>query len=355
MLLAPKHLSFSLNRRSYLPEEYTMKKYVLCVCLSVCSFVFAFPAFAHRPYQTHNTWYEKIPPNPTIMANSANYVNDILINSTTLSINLSEWSVPVWQNSPSDPLVTVSLPSGHPAIANGWNVLRIPTNARSAGMENPNYRDRHMSIISHDGLYVWDFFGARKDANGNWSASSLRRWDRSGLGFQSPYDSQGSPRACPTSLQHGLITYDDIVNKGYIDHALAFAYWGEKRAAHWSLEPCRAYREGISDRPWAMLLGERLQLDPTLNLDTLNLKPAAKIIARAMQEYGMIFAENCGVGCNAVYAEDLTGKPYSWSGILSPGDLANIPLNRLRVLEPIAPSGGGGSGSLPAPTDLRVN
>jgi hypothetical protein len=210
-----------------------------------------------------------------------------------------------------------------------------------------------MSIIGYDGLYVWDFFRAVKDSSGNWSASSMRRWEKSGTGYVAPYDSQGSPRACPSSHLHGLITYDDIVNKGYIDHALTFSYWGEKKAPHWGLEPCKAYRAGVSDRQWAMLLGERIQLDPTLDLDSLNLKPAAKIIARAMQEYGMIFAINCGQGCNAVYAEDLTGKPYSWSGILSSGDLANIPLNRLRVLEPIIPPSG--PGAIAAPSNLRVD
>lgn len=333
-----------------------MVQRLLFVCLA--TLCLASPAMATQWYQTHNTWYEKIPPNPQIRANSTNYVNDILINSSVLSVNLSEWSVPIWTNSPSDPLVTVTVTTTNQTAQQaiqqgGWNILRIPTYARSAGMESPNYRDRHMSVIGYDGLYVWDFFGMRRDSAGNWTASSMRRWERSGVGFVSPYDDKGTVRACPTSLLHGLVTYDEIVNKGYIDHALAFAYWGEKLADHWSLYPCQAYRAGVNPRQWAMLLGERLQLDPTLDLDSLGLSPAAKIIARAMQEYGMIFVENCGVGCNAIYVEDLTGKPYSWSGILHPGSLNAIPLNRLRVLEPIIPPSGGPS-SIPAPTNLRV-
>jgi hypothetical protein len=335
-----------------------MKKRVPCFFLCVLTVMGAHRADAGRVYQTHNTWHEKIPSDPKIMENSANYVNDILINSTRLSINLSEWSVPIWQASPSDPVVTVTITNSNESVRNaiinnGWNVLPMPPAARSAGMETTSYRDRHMSIIGYDGLYIWDFFGAKKDSSGNWFASSMRRWEKSGTGYVAPYDSQGTVRACPSSLLHGLITYDDIVNKGYIDHALIFSYWGEKKEAHWGLEPCQAYRTGVSDRQWAMLLGERIQLDPALDLDSLNLKPAAKIIARAMQEYGMIFAENCGVGCNAVYAEDLTGKPYSWSGILSAGDLANIPLNRLRVLEPLIPPPG--SGTLAAPSNLQVD
>jgi hypothetical protein len=136
-------------------------------------------------------------------------------------------------------------------------------------------------------------------------------------------------------LLHGIITYEEI-QRGYIDHALAFAYWGAKRQNHHGVFPCEASREDVSDREWAMVHGFRLQLDPSLDINSLGLNRSGKIIARAMQEYGMIFVENAGVGSNIVYAESLDDRPESWSGIL--GSLAGIPLEKLRVVEPVYPS-----------------
>jgi hypothetical protein len=86
-------------------------------------------------------------------------------------------------------------------------------------------------------------------------------------------------------------------------------------------------------------IDERLQLDPQVDVDALNLTPAGNMIARAMQEHGMVFADSCGVGCNRAYAESFDDKPgQSWGDTF--GDLSAIPLDKLRVLEPILPTQG---------------
>jgi len=192
-----------------------------------------------------------------------------------------------------------------------------------------------MSVISYDKRYEWDFYRAQKDKNGIWYAKYVRRWDLATDGVNSPYDGKTTVRACPSPHTHGLITYEEI-QQGYIDHAVAFSYWGEKKPSHWGVYPCQAYRSGVSDRQGAMSLGERIQLDPTINVESSSLNRAGKIIAKAMQEYGMIFVMNCGQGCNSVYAESLLNKSISWDGIF--GSQSAIPLNRLRVLNPIFPS-----------------
>ena len=94
---------------------------------------------------------------------------------------------------------------------------------------------------------------------------------------------------------------------------------------------------GVSDRPGAMLMGERLQLNP--DLDSFDLTEPERVVARALQEYGMIFVENCAVGCNSVYFESLEDKSESWGrlgGDLLP-DLRKIPLSEFRVVEPVRP------------------
>ena len=304
-----------------------------------------------RFFQQHSTWYEKVPSNAPLMPNSANYVNDILINSSRLGINYREWSVAVWYAKADTPFVKVDTGSDTRPVQYGWDTVPIPPEATPPGVERGH--DGHMVVISHDRRYEWDFYKAKKDSNGKWFARHLRRWDLTTDGINSPYDLKGSAHACPSPLTHGLITYDEI-QRGYIDHAIAFSYWGAMKKSHRSIYPCEKSTGGVSDRPWAMLLGERLQLDPTINVDSLPLNRAGKIIAKAMQEYGMIFSINCGKGCNSVYAESLDDKPESWKGIL--GSLSGVPLNRLKVLKPIIPSTGDTStGTVPTtPSGLLV-
>jgi hypothetical protein len=320
---------------------------VICVLILFSYMTAEGQQVVDRFFKTNSTWYTKIPTSPQLMTNSSNYINDVSINSSLITVNNGDWSVPIWYAQTDTRVVTVT--GSKFATANGWDKVPIPSEAKSAGMSVDGYRDRHMSIMSGDGRYVWDFYGAQRDASGSWTTSALRRWDLGGLGFSSPYDYQGSVRACPTSLLHGLITYDEITKRQYINHALAFSYWGDKIGDHNCVDPCNAYRGGINPRTWAMTLGYRLQLDPALDINSLGLSAAGKIIARAMQEYGMIFVENCGQGCNSVYAEDLESKSYSWNGVISSLTLAPIPINRLRVLEPVAAS------QAPAPpTGLHV-
>ena len=88
----------------------------------------------------------------------------------------------------------------------------------------------------------------------------------------------------------------------------------------------------MNTRPGAIPEGARLQLNPKLDIEKLNLTPAAKIIARALQEYGMFLGD--GAGDIAIYAENFAYKAKNpWQGILSEKDLYGIPYNELRVLK----------------------
>ena len=70
--------------------------------------------------------------------------------------------------------------------------------------------------------------------------------------------------------------------------------------------------KGPSGLAGAMPLGARVQLDPTLNLDTLGLNPWQKTVARALQEYGMYLADTGGaVGLFAEHSRT-AAIPYPW-------------------------------------------
>lgn len=288
-----------------------------------------------RFFSQNSTWYEKIPDNPQTLERqgcaSENFITDVLSNSQILTISYREWSVPIWyarEDTPSQK-VEVSYPEGKQPQE--WHWVPIPPEAQPAAAD-----DAHMVIVSHDHRTAWDFWHAREHTDGHWSADAFRRWDLTGDGVNSPYDGMGSSRVAPVPLLHGLITYDEIVNKGYIDHALAFSYSQAKRNSP-GVYPCETSNNGYCDRECCLWLGFRLQLNPDLDLDSLNLNRASQIIAKALQEYGMIFVENNGVGYNSIYAENLDAKAETWSGILD-GSIVNIPLDQFRIVEPIVPS-----------------
>ncbi len=78
--------------------------------------------------------------------------------------------------------------------------------------------------------------------------------------------------------------------------------------------------------------GGRVQLDPSLDLDSLGLSPAARVIARALQEYGAYVGDFSG-SIN-VYADGSPDARAAWAGgVLSTDSTTGIPLDRLRVIE----------------------
>lgn len=295
--------------------------------------------YGEKFFKTHSTWYEKIPENPKIMPNSPNYVAYIRRQMNGIGIAKGQWSVPIFyalENTPKyDVEYTTSSQASREAIArNGWNLnVPIPPEAKQAGFGSSEYRDGHLVIISYDKKFAWDFNQAVLSTSQK-SAHVIKRWDLSGDGIDQPYTYAGS-RVAPVPLLHGLITYEEI-QTGYIDHALAFSTWSAKRGSP-GVFPCITSNNGESDDPWAPWLGFRFQLDPTVDINSLGLNEAGKVIAKAMQEYGMIFVENAGPGNNGIYAEDLDNKPQSWDGILV--SLKGIPMDKFRVIEPIIPSG----------------
>ncbi len=330
--------------------DITKYSFLFICFLLIFSVLLSKELYAERFFKQHNTWYEKIPFNPKLLANSANYVDDILINGSQMYGNLGYFSVPIFHAAVDTPITTVYIRTqaeGSESYmhkdyieAQHWNDVPIPSNALPAGNAEGlagGHYDGHLVIISFDNKYSWEFYKAQKRPDGSWLANSVRKWDLSGPGINSPYDKHSSQRAASVPLLHGLITYDEVA-KGSIDHALAFCYHGETIRTHWALYPTEKSLAGISSRPWAMKLGERIQLDPTVNCNSLGLKPFGLMVCVALQEYGMIFVENTGPGDNYVFMEYMGGQTRKWSDLgIKGSELRGIPLSKLRIIEPLVP------------------
>jgi hypothetical protein len=142
--------------------------------------------------------------------------------------------------------------------------------------------DRHALILDRDACRLYELYALRR-AGGRWSAGSGAIWDlRSNhlrpAGWTSA-DAAGLP------ILPGLARYDEVAH-GRIDHALRFTVSRTRRAYVW---PARHVASSLTD-PALPPMGARLRLKHSF--DTSGFPPQARVVLRALQEYGMIVADN---------------------------------------------------------------
>lgn len=302
------------------------------------------PAY-YRPFAETSPWNTPIGAAPAIDPDSPALITDLqtIPNPnvppghyfTSLEINIQAYSIPLYFVDASTPRVPVTTKT----IANGlFHTSDVPAQAMvpiPAGAQPASGSDAHLCLVDKDAHTEWDLYGASPTPS--WTCVVGASMDTSGSGVR-PTDGPGidwwerhGARACGFPLVAGLITVDDI-KSGHIRHALAWAY--PHIRSQWFRSPASTAQ---GDDPQLGALptrgipcGGQLQLDPTLDLDTLGLTPAARLIARALQEYGAYVSD--ASGGLTFYADAAPDAQAYWSGALKSADIAAIPLGKLRVL-----------------------
>ena len=209
------------------------------------------------------------------------------------------------------------------------DVLRavpVPGGARaSAGS------DAQIIVIDRDTGTEYDLWQV-SGGDAGWSVSNGSVYNIYWDGMPTRYGSRGAGVPYYT----GLIRPWEIA-AGNIDHAIAFAYPASaSRGCVWPASKT----DGTSGDSMAIPEGARLQLDPSLtdaDFDQWGLDRTGRIIARALQQYGMILIDVSGNP--KIYAEDLSVNPYAtarWSDpniLLTSTTIASIPYTAYRVLD----------------------
>jgi len=113
---------------------------------------------------------------------------------------------------------------------------------------------------------------------------------------------------------------DEEIERGYIDHPLGCSITYPRKG--FKVYPPAATTDGKTNYAYAIPEGARIQLDPNLDLDSLGLSRTAKIVAKAMQEYGIVVKE-CG-GSFAIYAESTESADWAQWG-MSGNLLSSVP------------------------------
>jgi hypothetical protein len=161
--------------------------------------------------------------------------------------------------------------------------MPIPANAQIEGFPNPGTGDRHVLVLDSSNCWLYEFYGASVNSDGTWNAGSAAVWDLQAYN-QRPL-TWTSADAAGLPIFPGLVRYDEVAS-GAIKHALRFTLQNSRSAyvlpaTHWAANSTNAM---------AAPMGMRLRLKASFNTSTFS--PANQVILRALQEYGMIMADN---------------------------------------------------------------
>jgi len=280
-----------------------------------------FKCWRWTPFSADSPWNTPIGPSPEIDPSSSAMIHTLATcqSEGRFYINIDGWTIPVYNANADTPTYDVPCTSEWGCGPGFGQDVPIPNGA----VPDPQ-DDRHMAVVDLSRRLSFDMWGAEPVGSG-WRTRTGFTFDLNGTGVQT--DGVGSARGSGFPLVAGLIRREEI-QCGYIDHALVMAY-DYPRANVYVYPASMTDGRGGAD---AIPEGGRIQLDPTLDLNSLSLEPAARVIARALQEYGAFVGDNGG-GI-ALYAEGLYGKPGpGWNGVLAYDDLANIPWDRFRVIK----------------------
>jgi len=161
--------------------------------------------------------------------------------------------------------------------------MPIPPNAPIEGIPHPGDGDRHVLVLDRDNCWLYELYGSHLLKTGDWAAASTAVWDLLN-DEQRPY-TWTSADAAGLPIFPGLARYDEVAS-GHINHALRFTLQNSLEA----FTPPASHWASTSSNTNAAPMGMRVRLKS--GFDISKFPPQAKVILAALQQYGMIMADN---------------------------------------------------------------
>jgi hypothetical protein len=143
--------------------------------------------------------------------------------------------------------------------------------------------DRHLLTLDRSTCRLYELYDVRQSSGGAWSAGSGAQWDLGSNALRP--DGWTSADAAGLPILPGLVRYDEVA-AGEILHALRFTAPQTRRAY---IHPATHFASSSTSASLPpMGLRVRLKADADLS----GLSHDARVIAVALQRYGMILADN---------------------------------------------------------------
>jgi hypothetical protein len=155
--------------------------------------------------------------------------------------------------------------------------------------------DRHLLAVDRDNCVLYELYAVRQTAGEAWQAGSGAQWDLDSNALRPAGWTSADAAGLP--ILPGLVRYDEVA-AGAILHALRFTA-PQTRALY--VYPARHFASSSTS---ATLPPMGLRVRLKAGADLSGLSPHARVIAVALQRYGMILADN--------------GSPWYVSGMSDP-------------------------------------
>jgi hypothetical protein len=144
--------------------------------------------------------------------------------------------------------------------------------------------DRHVIVVDRDRCRLYELFAAYPRRGGrSWRAGSGAIWSLKSNALRP--EGYTSADAAGLPILPGLARYEEV-RRGRIDHALRFTVSRTRRAF---VYPARHLASDLADADLPAM-GQRLRLKASFEVSRY--PPQAQIVLRALQEYGMLVADN---------------------------------------------------------------
>lgn len=287
-----------------------------------------------RPYSPDSPWNTPIGPAPKYDPRSEEMVATIALKAQgRITADASNYSYTLYFVDSSTPRWDIPCTRYKCTVFKPDGALRtdmLPNVPLPADAAPSSGTDLQAIVVDTSTYAEYNLWGLERTADG-WTSRNGSIYD---IRLDATPTNFGS-RGAGVPYYAGLIRPWEIV-QGQIDHAIAFAYPypAEDRCVYPASKT-----DGNSALPEAIPEGARLQLDPALteaDFDRMGLDRTGKIIARALQQYGMILINYAGrPKINIENLEDNPSTTQRWSDpdLNLPFDvIANIPYTSFRVI-----------------------
>ena len=287
-----------------------------------------------RPYDRSSPWNRPIGPRPGVHPRSARYIGAIADNRQPLTSDPDQFTPAVYEFDERTPLRTMKLSGYYSSYDRGDNARRghgfAPTIRRIPIPDNaaaPPGDDGQVVLWNPRTGVEYAFWQFERTGTGEVTATNGYRY-HTRAGFQGRFADGLAGRGAGLPYLGGLVRPCEI-ERGRIDHALAFAYNSPSPRAF--VYPASKL-DGLGSRR-DLPEGSRLQLRPSLGTADFvrwRLPAAARTIARALQKYGMYLVDNSG--SSKLFLE--ARQTARWDASIGRGLVSRIPWSAFRVIRP---------------------
>ena len=144
--------------------------------------------------------------------------------------------------------------------------------------------DMHIIVIDTFHLKLYELFNAVRNQDKTWNAGSGAVFDLTSNALRPDFWTSADAAGLP--ILPGLVRYDEVVEKGVINHALRFTVKNTRNAFIHPATHAASSSSSLNYPP----MGTRIRLKA--GFDISGFSPHIQVILKALKKYGMFVADN---------------------------------------------------------------